>query len=661
MIVTMRKNAPTAVWTLRTTLPFACSNNSRHHVAPGIGFLYISAMKIGTLLTRFGIPLLLLLALVGLQIMQPGWADQLEGATIDARFLLRGPEAPRNPIVIVALDEASFQSLGDLQGENVRNWPRARWADLIDTLASYGPRVIVLDVVFDTRGWDPGGDDQLAQAIARAGNVVLAAHLEDASTAGYSFATYSPPLEDLIASAAGIGVADVPAEADGVIRRLPLLHPWNAQILPSLATVAAVEYEGERINIDAADLGGRLSIPVRFRGPEGTFPAISLIDVLEGAVPDGMLEDALVLVGYTPRLEQDRHRTPFAPNNMPGIEIQAAAIDSLLAGDWLRLPPAWVPPALVALLSLLALALVNLPRPGTGLLAFLGLLLVYAVAVALLFLNNNLQIPLAAPLLAALLTGGVSLAERSIFAERDKRRLRQRFAGVMSPERLHAVMDHWDELRQSQRPRKQAAILFADIRGFTNASETLLGAGRSAEMVAFLNAYLDAMSAAVFQEGGVIYDVVGDGLMILFGLPESLPEPALHAVRAAARMARAAEALQSAWPLKDARPLQMGIGVHCGEVVDALVGSGRRVNYQVIGDPVNTAARIEAHCKVAMDVPRPAGGNLPATVTILLSAAVHERVAGEVIVDESIPPFEARGKSEPLRVVRLLGLKGDLP
>ena len=183
---------------------------------------------------------------------------------------------------------------------------------------------------------------------------------------------------------------------------------------------------------------------------------------------------------------------------------------------------------------------------------------------------------------------------------------------------------------------------------------------RIPEMVGFLTAYLDGMAEAVFAEGGVIYDVVGDGLMILFGVPEHYPDHGLRGVRAAVRMALAAQDLQAAWPLRDERPLAMGIGVHCGSVVDAMVGRGRRVEYAVIGDPVNTAARIESHCKVAMETPRPPGGEVPESVTILISADLHALVRDHVLVDDTVPPFEARGKSEPLRVVRLLGLRDKL-
>ncbi|MBN2550475.1 MAG: adenylate/guanylate cyclase domain-containing protein, partial [Anaerolineales bacterium] len=237
------------------------------------------------------------------------------------------------------------------------------------------------------------------------------------------------------------------------------------------------------------------------------------------------------------------------------------------------------------------------------------------------------------------------------------RLLRQRFAGMMSPERLQAVLDNWEELRRADHPAKEAAVLFADIRNFTRTTEILMRQNRSSEMVAFLSRYLDVMSEAVFKEGGVIYRMLGDGLLIMFGLPEPIPDPALSAVRAAINMSQAAAALQTDWPLHDQEPMQMGIGVHFGAMVDAIVGGGRRVDYAIIGDPANTAARIEGYCKTAMQTPRPPGGEVPEFVTILISQELHQRVADHILADESVPPFEAHGKAEPLRVVRVLGLQ----
>ncbi|MBN1813488.1 MAG: adenylate/guanylate cyclase domain-containing protein [Anaerolineae bacterium] len=617
------------------------------------------------------VPLIVLLGLLLVQGFAPSWVAQVEAWTVDTRFSLRGVEQPRNPIVIVAVDEDSFRMMGDLKGENVRTWPRARWAELVRRVAAGNPRIVGVDVVFDTPGWDEGGDRALAGAMAEAGNVVLAADYERATQASYGLITLSVPLDLLARESAGMGVANFPLDPDGAIRGVGAFYEKDGDDYPTFALTVASTFAGELVvdEGDIASVGG--SFPIHFRGPEGTFQTVPLYGLFADelaatgakvaeseAVDTEIFRDTIVLVGYTTQLEQDRHQTPFGgKGGMPGVEIQANAIDTFLAGDWLHRSPTWLPAVLVGGIGLAALALLNLRRPGLGVLILLGVLAAYLTLGQALFAWAGFLLPLVAPVAAAVVVGGTALAERMVFAERDKRRLRQRFAGVMSEERLQAVMGQWENLLQAERPQKEAAVLFADVRGFTNATETLMRQGRIPEMVGFLTAYLDAMAEAVFAEGGVIYDVVGDGLMILFGVPEAFSDYALRAVRGAVRMALATEGLQAVWPLRDQRLLRMGIGVHCGPVVDALVGRGRRINYAVVGDPVNTAARIESHCKAAMEIPRSPGGQVPETVTILLSAELYDQVREHVVADESVPPFEARGKSEPLRVVRVLGLQ----
>jgi adenylate cyclase len=312
---------------------------------------------------------------------------------------------------------------------------------------------------------------------------------------------------------------------------------------------------------------------------------------------------------------------------------------------------------LVTIAGILGFTLASLRSPFVGVIAFGGSVITYFGVGLFLFARENFLLPLASPFLIAALIGGVMATERMIFAERDKRLLRQRFAGVMSPERLQAVLENWEELLNPERPEKEAAVLFCDIRGFTQTTELLMYQNRSPEMVKFLNAYFDILAKAVFLEGGVIYRTFGDGLLILFGLPEPLSNHSLKAVRAAVRMALATEELQTLWPLADNGRFEMGVGLNDGPMVDAIVGRGRRFDYTVLGDAVNAAARIESHCKVAMEIPRPTGGQVPETITILISDDLYQKVKDYVVVDENIPPFEARGKSEALKVVRLLGLK----
>jgi adenylate cyclase len=258
-------------------------------------------------------------------------------------------------------------------------------------------------------------------------------------------------------------------------------------------------------------------------------------------------------------------------------------------------------------------------------------------------------------LVAMTVTGG--LVERVLIEEREKRRIRDRFQSFMAPERLAAVLDRWEELVTEDRPEITATVFFADIRGFTSATETLTGQGRGGEVIRFLNRYTDAMIEAIFAEQGVLDKMLGDGLLVLFGAPEPSPDHALRAVRAALRMAALLPELNAIWPLRDQRPLRIGIGIHSGPLMDGIVGRGRRVEYTVIGDAVNTASRVQDYTKevLARRIEREGDDGQPGA-TILITQATYEQVRDRVRVDPDVPPLQAKGKAALIPVCRVLGL-----
>jgi len=227
----------------------------------------------------------------------------------------------------------------------------------------------------------------------------------------------------------------------------------------------------------------------------------------------------------------------------------------------------------------------------------------------------------------------------------------------MAPERLNAVLSRWEELVAEDRPEVTATVLILDIRGFTSASETLTRQGRSGEVIQFLNRYTDAMVEVIFAEHGVLDKMLGDGLLVLFGAPEPVPNHALLAVRAALRMAALLPELNEFWPLHEQRPLRIGIGIHSGTLMDGLVGRGRRVEYTVIGDVVNTTSRVESYTKevLARDIEREGDDGQP-RATILITEATYVQVKDQIRVDPDIPPCRAKGKADPIQVYRVLGL-----
>jgi adenylate cyclase len=589
--------------------------------------------------------------LLAILLGQLGIVERLELAVYDLRFRMRGARPADAPVVIVAINDESFNVLD----QNIRTWPRAEYARLIDGIATGSPAVIGVDVAWTHAGTDAGGDEVLAQSLKRASPVILAGLIEHQEGEGYEYDRYAAPVKVLTEAADGVGLVNVALDTDGVVRRVVLHQLHNDVRYPAFGHAVAQTYR----QLPASTGGdGAPDLLINFRGGPNTFHTVSMYQVLNGEVSAEVFADQIVLIGFTTILEQDLHITPFDQAGLTsGIEVHANAVATLLNNDPIRRAPAW----LAASLSLAAIALTGLAfwqfKPVRATVVVGGGVFLYIAATFLLFAQADLWLPAASPVGLAAMTVAGGLVERVLIEEREKRRIRDRFQSFMAPERLAVVLDHWGELVAEDRPEVVATVLFSDIRGFTSATETLTRHGRGGEVIQFLNRYTDAMVESIFAEQGVLDKMLGDGLLVLFGAPEPSPDHALLAVRAALRMAALVPELNMVWPLRDQRSLRIGIGIHSGPLMDGIVGRGRRIEYTVIGDAVNTASRVEGYTKevLARRIEREGDDGQPGA-TILITQVTYEQVKDRVRVDPDVPPLQAKGKAEPIRVYRVLGL-----
>ncbi|MBJ95476.1 MAG: adenylate cyclase [Rickettsiales bacterium] len=229
----------------------------------------------------------------------------------------------------------------------------------------------------------------------------------------------------------------------------------------------------------------------------------------------------------------------------------------------------------------------------------------------------------------------VALKNASLMQQvQEESEQRARLGRLLSPNLVEEVVSGKLDLVQGGEMRR-VAMMFTDIRGFTRMSDMM-----TAEQVThMLNEYFEVMVEVLFKLGGTLDKYMGDGMMALFGVPRDDPQASLQAVRCGLEMQTALRSLNRARQARGDREISIGIGINVGEVTWGPIGSHETMDYTVIGDEVNVAARL---CSMA-----PPG-------EVIISRSMFEDV-GDYMRVEALEPAVLKGKPEPVPVYRVIG------
>jgi adenylate cyclase len=539
-----------------------------------------------------------------------GW----EQDTLAARFDLRGDRGAPPEVAVVAVDEETLQ-------RTRRRWPFARreQARLIEDLRRLRPRLIVYDIQITEASGNPAGDLALFDAVSSARPVVMAATDTDEQGRTRVFGGE----DNQRAAGIVVGSALMPPEYDRV--------PFEVGGLETLAVRAAEIVRGRPPPGEAFEPDGAW---IDFAGPPGTVLSVPWVDVREGALNARELTGRVVVVGTTATVLQDVHTTP-APGSgpMPGPEIQANAIATLLRGAPLR--TASTP------LELLLVILLGAVIPAVAMRwALRGLAVAPFAAFALLaiaqFAFEQGRVVEVLPPLVALAAGTAGTGAALLLTEVRRRRLLRSTLGRFAPEAIVDEVVARAEAGGGRLPAVEldATVLFCDLRGFTGFAER----HPAPVVIETLDRYLDEVADAVMSHGGTIVAYLGDGVMAVFGAPVAQPDHADRALATARELVGERVGRLNEW--LSGRGLDerfaLGAGLHSGPVMSGTIGSERRLEYAAVGDTTNVAARLQAHTKEAQ-------------VPLLLSGATRERLQA---VDGVRPLGEVglRGRAAPLEI-----------
>ncbi len=573
-----------------------------------------------------------------LQNLRNQWFDQYQ------RWQPRSYEPA--PVRVVVVDDESLARLGQWP------WPRTRVADLVTRLQASGAAAVGFDVVFSepdrtspaamAQSWGlsgelaarlralPDHDQALASALPNAGVVLgfvpergheaeppqalarpfryVFSGAEPATLLGWlhGFESVLLPRPELMGTAAGLGALTFVPDADGIVRRVPLALRLGDTPVPSLsAETLRMGQDARNHVLRAADGSPGLSdirigdvvVPTTAQGelwvhytppvPQRYVPAWQ---VIEGVADPALLDGHLVLVGASAQGLMDLRFNPLG-RVMPGVEAHAQALEQMLTGHHLQ-RPGWAR-ALEALLIAVGGVLVSVVAMHTRALvsatvagALIGLLLAggwWAFSQHLLLINS------ATPALALLLSFVIASGIHHFWSEHQQRFVKEAFSHYVSPNLVEHLVKHPGQLELGGK-RQTCSFIFTDLAGFTSLMEKL----DPAQAVHLLNAYLDEMIAIAFRHGGTLDRIVGDAVAIMFSAPLPQPDHPARALTCALEM--------ETWANRYAGNLQaQGIafghtrlGVHSGEVIVGNFGGSTMFDYRALGDPVNTAARLES-------------------------------------------------------------------
>lgn len=643
----------------------------------------------------------MVVALVGVQSWNPPLVDSLRLRVFDQYLRWLPRETPKtSPVVIVDIDDESLLKYGQWP------WPRTLLAKLVDDLARAGAVVVAFDVILaepdrlsppnfaeSLTGASPevvdalrglaDNDKALAEAIAR-GRVVLglsgsARKLEEGRPplpALFSFAELGgdprpalTPFQDSVrslpvleAAAAGIGLVTVTPEYDGLVRRVPLVANIDGRLVPTLslemlrvatgqktlvvrtgpAGVEAVILQGVAVPTDRRGLGW-----VHYSGRRGDL-YVSAAAVLNGEVGRERLGGRLVLIGTSAAGLGDIKATPVV-GNMPGVEVHAQLLETILFNDHISRPAIAVGAERVLLLMLgLLLAVVGPSVPAALLPPILLLVMATTLGTSwLAFSRFDLLIDGAYPTAGAAVIILWLALSRYVREQTRRRQVRNAFSHYLSPVMVERLSRNRGLVRLGGE-RRVLTVLFSDIRDFTSLSEQFTY--EPERLTQLLNRYLTEMSAAVLAYGGTIDKYIGDALMAFWNAPIEQERHALSACLAALDMRNRLHRLNIELGREYAAhgmpftPIEMGIGINTGPCFVGNLGSEQRFNYSVLGDAVNVASRLEGQTKVY-------------GVRIIIGETTHAE-AGQ-LATLPLETTRLKGKSEPVIIYGLVGNAAD--
>lgn len=426
----------------------------------------------------------------------------------------------------------------------------------------------------------------------------------------YRFDSVLPSLPAFQAEAAGNGVLTFVPDGDGVVRRVPLVLRYVDQAVPSFTAEMLRVSQGASNSIlaSAESTGGGTAglqevrigstvVPTTAQGeawvhytapqPSRYIPAWQL---LAGEVPADRLKGKLLLVGSSAQGLMDLRFSALG-RIIPGVEVHAQALEQMLSGKPLT-RPSWASAVEILTMMVMGIAvgLLALKARSVRAAALSGMMIASLFSVGwLAFSQFELLLNPLVPSLIVLASSVACSLVHHFKSERQQRWLTKAFARYVSPNKVAYLVKHPEGL-QLGGTRQTCSFIFTDLQGFTTLMENM----DPGEAVTSLNAYLDGMVAIAFKHEGTLDRIMGDAVAVVFSAPVRQEDHRQRALTCALEMHAFSKRYAADLKARGVRFGNTRIGVHSGDVIVGNFGGAHMFDYRALGDPVNTAARLES-------------------------------------------------------------------
>lgn len=560
-------------------------------------------------LIKIALILLACVLTVFLEWQRPELVDRFDEGLRDAFLRLSADTTPENRITVIDISEEAISEIGPWP------WSRGQVADLVEILlATYRVQAVGLDIVFPEPA-DAAGDARLAALAThapltlaqifdytpRSHGIALGSLAGGQAASAFEFAALAHGYianHQGLAQAACVGNIGYSPDADGVLRRTPMLTRFQQQDYVNFAAVflACAHPVGKDFNaVRGVSRDGQWRIP--FRQDLSAYTVIPASAILRETAPIDLLVGRYVLVGSSALSLGDRVSIPLAPLSA-GVMVHAASVSALLdqmeGRDNLSRPGPYLPILWIfASAVVAALSLSRLPVWG-------NLLLVSCLAsswllIAIWGVKGQAEWSVSSPLWVFSFFILAIVHQEWRASRRKALKLIDTFSHYVAKPVLDEILR--SGLIYSLNPTlREVTVLIADMEGYTRTTSSL----SLADAAELTKGFLDCLTRPVLQHGGTLDKYTGDGLVAFWGAPVPCPEQADRAVSAALEILDEVDRFNDERVKRGFRPVRVRIGIESGQALVGDLGTPFRSTYTAVGDCINFASRLEA---AARDLP----------------------------------------------------------